>query len=106
VRSIRSSGTASKARTVPRADLPLQRHRVDATAAPDMKQNRVAVEVGRRHQNSYRKIKVGQSCPGSSRPNERIALARPQVGARGFWAAEFTEWSVASVRMICGSVAG
>jgi hypothetical protein len=54
------------------------------TAAQGMKQNRVGVEVGPRHQNSYRKIKVGQSCPGSSRANERIALARPQVRARGF----------------------
>jgi hypothetical protein len=76
------------------------------TAAQGMKQNRVGVEVGRRHQNSYRKIKVGQSCHGSSRPNERIALARPQVSARGFCAPEFTERSVASVRMICGSVVG
>jgi hypothetical protein len=76
------------------------------TAALGMKQNRVGVEVGRRHQNSYRKIKVGQSCPGSSRPNERIALARPQVRARGSCAPEFAERSVASIRMICGSVVG
>jgi hypothetical protein len=76
------------------------------TAAQGMKQNRVGVEVGPRHQNSYRKIKVGQSCPGSSRPNERTALARPQVRARGFCSARFTERSAASERMICGSLVG
>ncbi len=76
------------------------------TAAQGMKQNRVGIEVGPRHQNSYRKIKVGQSCLGSSRSNKGTALARPQVSARGFRPSVRTGCSVASVRMICGSVLG